>query len=372
MQAPEQQLLQRVLSSKQFEHAHILKRVLQYICEQSAAGVAPKEYDIAVSAMGRQKSFDPRADPIVRVSVAGVRERLAAYFAGEGAAEPLRLEIPKGGYRAVFTRHEQPAAAAEAPGALWKFWQPYFSGAAAGNIVVYTDPLFFSDDHGLYIRDLHLNDLSRGARPLLERAGLEGLGPLRPSYHYLSAGEVHCMLSVTRMFHERAIPIETRNSRISAWHELGHANLVLLGSPRTNAFIDSLQGEGDFLVTGDAVVNRRPQSGEQEVYRARRYMDGKLPRMTDYAVVTRRPGTTPGTAVTMIAANHGRAIEGAGRILTIENEVETLLVRMGLGAVETLPCAFQALLRVEAIDCDDEVVHVEAEACRAALHQPTE
>ncbi len=342
----------------------MLKRVLQYICEQSAAGFAPKEYDIAVSAMGRQKSFDPRADPIVRVSVAGVRERLGAYFAGEGAAEPLRLEILKGQYRAVFSQVEQPPAAAQASGALGKFWRPYFTGAAAGNIIVYTDPLFFSDDHGLYIRDLQVNDLARGARPLIERAGLEGLGPLRPSYHYLSAGEVHCMLSVSRMFHERGIPLETRNSRISAWNELGHANLVLLGSPRTNTFIDTLQGEGDFLVTGDAVENRRPQPGEQAVYRAQRYMDGKLPRMTEYAVVTRRPGTTPGAAVTMIAANHGRAIEGAGRILTLENEVAALLDHMGLGDAEALPCAFQALLRVETIDCDDEVVHVEAAAHR--------
>lgn len=365
MRPPEQQLLQRVLSSKQFEHAHILKRVLQYICERSAAGVAPKEFDIAVSAMGRQKSFDPRTDPIVRVSVGGVRERLAAYFAGEGAAEPLRLEIPKGQYRAIFTQVEQPPAAVRASGALGRFWRPYFTGAAAGNIIVYTDPLFFKDDHGLYIRDLQVNDLSRGARPLLERAGLEGLGPLRPSYHYLSAGEVHCMLSISRIFHERGIPLETRNSRISAWNELGHANLVLLGSPRTNTFIDTLQGEGDFLVTGEAVENRRPQSGEQPVYQARRYMDGKLPRRTDYAVVTRRPGTTPGTAITMIAANHGRAIEGAGRILTIENEVAALLGQIGLGENKPLPCAFQVLLRVEMIDCDDEVVHVEAEAHRA-------
>ena len=133
MRPPEQQLLQRVLSSKQFEHAHILKRVLQYICERSAAGVAPKEFDIAVSAMGRQKSFDPRTDPIVRVSVGGVRERLAAYFAGEGAAEPLRLEIPKGQYRAIFTQVEQPPAAVRASGALGRFWRPYFTGAAPGN-----------------------------------------------------------------------------------------------------------------------------------------------------------------------------------------------------------------------------------------------
>lgn len=367
MQPAEQQLLQRVLSSRQFEHAHILKRVLRHICEQSAAGLAPKEYEIAVSAMGRQKSFDPRTDPIVRVSVAGVRERLAAYFSGEGAGERLRLEIPKGQYRAVFTHGPEPSAAiAEVGGALAGFWRPYFAGAAAGNIIVYTDPLFFRDDHGLYIRDLQVNDLSRGARPLIERAGLEGLGPLTPSYHYLSAGEVHCILSVSRMFHERGIPLETRNARISSWSELGHSNLILLGSPRTNTFIDSLQGEGDFLVTGDAVENRNPRPGEEAVYRARRYMDGKLPRMTEYAVVTRRPGPTPGAAVTMIAANHGRAIEGAGRLLTLENEARALVAAMGLGEVESLPCGFQALLRVETIDCDDEVVHVQAAAHRVS------
>src|SRR5215470_947601 len=62
MPDPRQQLLSRVLTSRQFAHADTLKRILRYLCERSAdaGGTPPKEYDIAIQAMGRSESFDPR------------------------------------------------------------------------------------------------------------------------------------------------------------------------------------------------------------------------------------------------------------------------------------------------------------------------
>jgi hypothetical protein len=64
--------------------------------------------------------------------------------------------------------------------------------------------------------------------------------------------------------------------------------------------------------------------------------------------------------LTMIAANHGRAIEGATNSLTSEPELAKLLTRMDLDAHDTpLPARLQILLRVEMIDVDDEIVDVE-------------
>jgi hypothetical protein len=362
-----QQLLQRILSSRQFAHAHILKRVLRFVCERSADSEAPppKEHDIAVHAMGRPESFDPRTDPIVRVSMASIRDRLLAYFATEGRREQLRLTVPKGQYRALFVEagSEEDANRRErSRGALTRFWDPYLSGQAA-NVIVYTEPLFFRDDQGHYIRDWYVNDpaAAKQVRDWLPRADV---GTFAPSYHYLSAGEVHCLLSLSRMFHEVGVPVETRNSRISSWNELCHSNLILLGSPRTNAFLQSLQGESAFVVTADHIENRKPKSKEARCYQGTRYMDGMLARMTEYAVITRRPGPTPGSAVTMIAANHGRAIEGAGHFLTLEDRVQRLLDVMGLGNGQSLPQHFQLLMKAETIDIDDEVVYVECVAQR--------
>ncbi len=365
-----QQLLNRILTSREFAHAHNLKRILRYLVERATTpnASAPKEYEIAIEAMGRAASFDPRTDPIVRVSVASIRDRLLAYFAMEGKHERFRLSIPKGQYLAVFAPagSEAGSPAEEAPvRALVQFWKPYVS-ASTSNVIVYTEPLFFRDDHGHYVRDWHVNDVSSGSQEILRRLPfIDSLGNLQPSFHYLSAGEVHCMLSISRMFHEMGVPIETRNSRISSWNELRNANLILLGSPRTNSFLSTLQCDREpFSIDPDRIENRAAEGNEPAMYQGRRYLDGKLMRMTEYALVTRRPGLSPGCAVTMIAANHGRAIEGAGHFLTLGNRVESVIERIAKPSSDDLPPHFQLVMRVETMDVDDEVAQMQCIAQR--------
>jgi hypothetical protein len=353
------QLLRRVLTSRQFAHADILKRILTYLVDHSTSSVTPpKEYEIAVQAMGRSGTFDPRTDPIVRVSVGSIRERLNAFFGTEGRGEHLRMEIPKGQYRVVFT--DAPAdlpPTTRQPSALTRFWQPYISGNCA-NIIVYTEPIFFRDNQGRYFRDWGVNSLESGVAEIRKRfPGLADV-EISPVFHYLSAGEMHCLLSITRMFHEIGVPVETRNSRNTTWHELRHANLILLGSPRTNHFLESLQGEYQFVVGHEMITVRDP--GTERTFSGTRYKDGRLSRMTEYAVVTRRPGLVEGSWVTMIGANHGRAIEGAGHVLTLEDRVQHILEAMP-NPTTAPPPSFQLLMKVETIDLDDEVTAVQCE-----------
>jgi hypothetical protein len=362
-----QKLVARILSSRQFAHAHMLKRVLSYLYERSKDPNTPppKEYEIAVEVMGRPASFDPRTDPIVRVTMASIRDRLLAYFATEGKNEGVRLTVPKGQYGVVFAdaQGEDTRGPAASATALARFWRPYFAGQRA-NVVVYTEPLFFRDDKGHYFRDWYLNDPKMGLAKLQGPLSKAGFGTVEPSYHYLSTGEVHCMLSITRMFHEMGVPIETRNSRICSWNELQAANLILLGSPRTNSFLDALQGEQPFVTAADHIGNLEPRASEKATYKGRRYLDGKLVRRTEFAVVTRRPGLSPGSAVTMIAANHGRAIQGAGHLLTLEDRVDNLLDTLSVAAPDDLPGHCQLLMRVDTVDYNDEVVRVECIASR--------
>lgn len=362
-----EQLLLRILTSRQFAHADTLKRILRFLVQRSAdpQTASPKEYDIAVSAMGRPANFDPRTDPIVRVSLGSIRERLQAYFGTEGKGEPLRLEIPRGQYGVVFANAVQESASARnggAPGhgtgALARLWQPYFTGLVA-NIIVYTEPLFFRDEDGHYFRDWNVNNVSTGLEELQNT--FEGFDTSRfsPVFHYLSAGEMRCLLSLTRMFYELGIPIETRNSRNASWQELSRSNLILLGSPRTNQFLRSLQGGHPLIVRDLCVEETPPGETEKREYVCARFMDGQLPRMTEHAVVTRRPGVVEGTCATIIGANHGRAIEAAGHILTLENRVEELLERLEKDRAPVKN--FQLLMKVQTVDIDDEVTSVECE-----------
>ena len=106
--------LERILASKAFASAPRQQALLRHIVIETIEGRGDrlKEFSLAVDVFGRSSTFDPRLDSIVRVQASRLRSHLAEYFAGDGAAETVRIEVPAGGYVAAFTR---PVPGAPAP-----------------------------------------------------------------------------------------------------------------------------------------------------------------------------------------------------------------------------------------------------------------
>ncbi|HYP26089.1 MAG TPA: hypothetical protein VE262_05160 [Blastocatellia bacterium] len=100
------QALDRILTSRYFVNAHKKKKFLQKICDFYLEGRAHElnEYILGYDVFGRDNSYNPSHDPIVRVFAHEIRKKLETYYINEGAADPLRLEIPAGNYQPVFTR----------------------------------------------------------------------------------------------------------------------------------------------------------------------------------------------------------------------------------------------------------------------------
>ena len=117
----------RVLASDEFGNSKRLRRFLGYIVEQSLAGEIDgvKEYNIALAVFDREPSFNPATDTIVRVEARRLRQQLAAYYHGAGRADPVAVEMPKGGYLPVFRRR----------GAV-RHWQPRLWALVGSAIVV--------------------------------------------------------------------------------------------------------------------------------------------------------------------------------------------------------------------------------------------
>jgi len=59
-------------------------------------GGTVKEYQIATEVFGRPRDFDPRLDSTVRVQTGRLRSKLAEYYAGSGADDPIIVEVPRG------------------------------------------------------------------------------------------------------------------------------------------------------------------------------------------------------------------------------------------------------------------------------------
>lgn len=101
--------LQRILDSADFTASARNRRALQLIVEHSLSEPAAKvpARVLATGIYGRGPDFSSLKDPIVRVEMLRLRKDLSGYYSGAGAANPLRIRIPKGSYRAAFRRAEE-------------------------------------------------------------------------------------------------------------------------------------------------------------------------------------------------------------------------------------------------------------------------
>lgn len=100
--------LDRILASATFQQVDRLKRFLSFIVLEAVAGRSDqlKEYVVGVQVFGKESSFDPRTDPVVRVQARRLRARLQRYYHDEGQADDVVIELPKGGYAPVFKRRD--------------------------------------------------------------------------------------------------------------------------------------------------------------------------------------------------------------------------------------------------------------------------
>jgi adenylate cyclase len=92
--------LQRILTSQQFDASDRNRRFLAYVVEETLAGRSEriKGYSIATAVFGRQASFDPQTDPIIRIEASRLRRSLERYYLTAGRLDPVRIDIPKGTY----------------------------------------------------------------------------------------------------------------------------------------------------------------------------------------------------------------------------------------------------------------------------------
>ncbi len=100
--------LERMLAADTFQQVDRLRRFLSFVVLESIAGRQDdlKEYVVGIQVFGKESSFDPRSDPVVRVQARRLRARLVKYYAEEGQADEVLIELPKGGYSPVFSRRE--------------------------------------------------------------------------------------------------------------------------------------------------------------------------------------------------------------------------------------------------------------------------
>lgn len=108
IQAPEvQAVLTHMLASRCFAKSQRLSRLLRFVVEKAVAGETRQlnEYAIGLEVFDRDAAtYSPGDDPIVRVQIGRLRDKLQDYYAKEADDQGIRFDIPLGSYIPIIQR----------------------------------------------------------------------------------------------------------------------------------------------------------------------------------------------------------------------------------------------------------------------------
>lgn len=367
----------RILQSSVFSGSESLRLLLNFLAEQAAShpGQPVKEKEIAAAVFGRAGDFDPQNDSTVRVHTGRLRSKLAEYYMGEGAADRLVVEIPRGSYQlachprevvteppSVASENPQPVASAQrnllffmilgglciagsafligrysapSPGeasgpSLTRFWAGLHS-VGQKPLLIFGNPRFVgSDFNGMrYWRD---SDDPREA--VVDT--------------FTSVGDVAGVFEVTRQLGVFGVQPLLKRAQLLTWDDAKDRNLIVVGSPisirtlREHPFLEEFvfkdRTEEPRVGVG-AILNKHPVSGEESIY----FGPETRPYQFDYAVIARVPGVNPARSALVLAGITSHGTQAAAEFVSREDTVAQLLSR-----VDSAPGvrSFECLLRV--------------------------
>src|SRR6202167_5372552 len=92
--------VERLLQNPYFSHSRRFPMFLRFVVRHTLAGQADavKERTLGIEIFGRRADYDTASDPIVRVTAAEIRKRIAQYYQDPGHESELRVSLPPGSY----------------------------------------------------------------------------------------------------------------------------------------------------------------------------------------------------------------------------------------------------------------------------------
>lgn len=385
---PRWELVQKIASSQLLKSSSRLREFLLYVgeCAVRDAPEEATEQQIGIHVFGRAPGYNSSEDSIVRTHARLLRQKLTEYFAGEGAAEGIIVEIPKGHYLPIFRpaaskptasslqeatrtldadqspsfnsantaskiqagpwrvialglialtllflaalqirrKGEPPTPIAQTNSAMEALWRPFLSGAPP--LVIYSNALFDgSSKTGL-----------RYAHPTTDPGAAS-------SYidTYTGIGEVAAVYRLTSMFDADQAQFVLKRSLLVTWDEASIKNLIFIGSSAENPSLRVLPDTSDFTIVADdsfaGFVNHHPKAGEPGMYSRPEH-----PLTRDYAVLALLPGMQPGKKILICSGLTTFGTQAAVDFATNPEDVDELFRAAGFTRGTIHP--FEALL----------------------------
>jgi hypothetical protein len=318
---------------------------------------------------------------------------LEEYYAGEGAGNPVRIEIPRGHYGLKFCPQVSKAPALDekklqsrirkwqwialslgisallllfalywrsdpAPtnpavaelGGEWtpeleKIWGPFLE--SQHNLLVSMGTPMFIKLSGSYYRDLGINDWPAALESEQIKSLLKDLHAdyAAPAYPYTGVGEATAAFLLCRLLGARNPGLHLMRSSAVNWDDLRTNNVVFLGSPRINPILKDIPAADGFMLDNSVIRNLRPQPGESETY-GDSWSDDHRQLLESHALIYRLPGQYGHTEIMILASASTEATWAAAYYVTKPAYARELVEKVVLPS-GVLPPAFQIVIRAE-------------------------
>jgi hypothetical protein len=305
----------RLVHSDVLRNSETQRRLLTYLAEKSIAGEADqlKEYTVGLDILGKPGTYDPRKDCAARMQSGKLRQKIREYYQTEGAADPIRIDLPKGRFKLTFELREAVRATADtvAPrskqdwlvaalgitlvmavslAAYWgirlkrveernaeaaqkwtpeleAIWQPFLTNSRPVVICIGT-PLFLtlSPKQGpqVYVRSAVINDLEDATNSQLVETLKKVLqsAEIAPTYNFTGIGEASGAFQLATLLGTRRRDLLLKRSSTINWDEISRNNVIFVGPPKFNPQLKEMPVEQELVMDSHSIRNLRPQPGE--------------------------------------------------------------------------------------------------------------
>jgi hypothetical protein len=320
--------VERIFQSKAFRSSDVLRHLLSYLVDASLSGTADelKEYTVAVDALGKPTSYDPRQESAVRMQVGRLRQKLTEYYRTEGADDPLVIDLPKGGFRVVFEPRKpdferialaEPAAlpeprVEEAARPVWRsrefvlwlalaaavglasffalrywqtdraltsisnaeavvpwtpeikqLWEPILSSSRPLVVCIATPLSVLIPGYG-FVREFAVNDWEDVPKSKGIAALKDALhaATVQPTFGYTGVGTASAALLLGQFLGARQKSLVVTRANLLSLPELMEENVVFLGPLTGDREIRALRVDQEILLEPDGIRNLHPRAGE--------------------------------------------------------------------------------------------------------------
>lgn len=368
--------LERIMHSRTLHNSPSLKAFLHFVTTKAIDNQESqfKEYVIAAEFFGRGDDYDSRIDSIVRVQASRLRARLHEYYATEGRGDKVLINLPKGHYAPVFTHllndvsetHNsdikklatEETERADLLNQAAPLWGEMLRAPNPVQ-VVFSNTIF----HGTYLDGMKLyNGLEKaenGTQELAYSAALSTYSNHPPMIdHYTGIGELMGVFFLSEFFAKAGHSMRVKRSLMLTWDDMKTENIVVIGSPAENLFLNDLPQKQDFVFrpmkdsSPDwlAIFNTNPGNGEHDCYRAKQIGPSPSQISEDYAVISMLKGLGEDNRLMILAGINTFGTQAAVEYVTSPKYIKDLINHLNVspeGEPPHLPDYFQLLLKAK-------------------------